>query len=91
MDGQDWETELGFLAGRLVTVSRCLVTPNEPPWIEHEGKRFALHRVDPVKNAHRPRPACNLDVAHEARVPFDPPKALLDKALGRTPRDDEEG
>ncbi|WP_437586908.1 helix-turn-helix domain-containing protein [Sorangium sp. So ce1000] len=91
MDGEDWETDLGFLAGRLVTVSRCLVTPNEPPWIEHEGKRFALHRVDPVKNAQRARSACNLDVAHEARVPFDPPKTLLDKALGRTPRGDEEG
>jgi transposase InsO family protein len=94
MDGDDWETDLGFLSGRLVTVSRCLVGPQEPPWIEHEGKRFVLHLVDPVHNGRRARPACNLDKAHVARVAFDPPKALLDKALGRAGRrlhDDEEG
>lgn len=83
MDGEDWETELGFLAGRVVTVSRCLVTPNEPPWLEHEGKRYVLSRVDPVRNGKRPRSIQNLDKPHQTRVPFDPPKALLDKALGR--------
>jgi transposase InsO family protein len=90
MDGDDWETDLGFLAGRLVTVARCLVTPDAPPWIEHEGKRFPLHRVDPVKNGKRARPACNLDTPHAARVAFDPPKALLDKALGRARRRDHD-
>jgi hypothetical protein len=39
MDGTDWETHLHFLAGKLVTVSRCLVDASEPPWIEHEGPR----------------------------------------------------
>lgn len=86
MDGEDWETDLGFLAGRLVTVSRCLVDPAEPPWIEHEGRRFVLHRVDPVKNASRKRSADNLDRPHTSRVPFDPPKTLLDQAMGRLPR-----
>jgi putative transposase len=92
MDGEVWETELGFLAGRLVTVSRSLIEPAEPPWIEHEGKRFILHRVDPVRNGRRRRPTCNLDRPHPARVPFDPPRALLDKALGRDHRrnDDQE-
>lgn len=90
MDGEDWETDLGFLAGRLVTVSRCLVTPEQPPWIEHEGKRFLLSRVDPVRNGKRPRSVVNLDKPHEARVPFDPPKTLLDKALGRAGRRPEE-
>jgi transposase InsO family protein len=85
MDGTDWETDLGFLAGRLVTVCRCMVDPKEPPWLEHEGKRFALHPVDPVKNAHRTRSPQSLDVAHHARTPFDPPKALLDKAVGKSP------
>lgn len=85
MDGVDWETDLHFLAGQLVTVSRCLVDPSEPPWIEHEGKRFVLHPVDPVRNATRPRSESNLDEPHAARVPFDPPRALLDKALGRKP------
>ena len=85
MDGQDWETDLHFLARRLVTVCRCLVNPDEPPWIEHEGKRFELHPVDPIRNAHRQRPPCNLDQPHPARVAFDPPTTLLDQTLGRKP------
>jgi transposase InsO family protein len=85
MDGEEWECPLGFLAGRLVTVSRCLVDPTEPPWLEHEGRRFVLERVDPVRNGHRKRSHANLDSPHEAKVPFDPAKALLDRALGRTP------
>lgn len=94
MDGQDWQTDLGFLAGQLVTVYRCLVEPNEPPWLEHEGRRHVLQPVDPIKNAHRERAADCLDRPHAARVPFDPPKVLLDKTLGRTassatPRDSE--
>src|SRR5271155_4943523 len=59
MDGDDWETDQGFLARRLVTVSRCMVDPTEPPWIEHEGVRHLLVPVDPRKNAHRARaPVC---------------------------------
>ncbi len=46
MEGQDWETSLHFLAGRLVTVARSLAEPDASPWIEHEGKRFALAPVD---------------------------------------------
>ena len=85
MDGEDWETDIGFLARKLVTVSRCMVDPSEPPWIEHEGTRHILKPVDPRANAHRQRaPAC-LDQPHQARTPFDPPKALLDKSLGRAP------
>lgn len=87
MDGQDWETSLHFLAGRLVTVARSLAEPDAPPWIEHEGKRFALAQVDPIRNARRSRSLSNLDAPHPARVPFDPPSALLDRAVGR--RDDE--
>jgi len=83
MDGEDWETNLGFLARKLVTVSRCLVDPAAPPWIEHEGTRHVLLPVDPIKNARRLRPSCCRDAPHEARTPFDPPAALLDKALGR--------
>jgi len=84
MDGTDWETDLHFLAGQLVMVSRCLVDPTEPPWIEHEGKCFVLHPVDPIRNASRPRSPQNLDAPHAVRVDFDPPRALLDKALGRS-------
>lgn len=92
VDGEDWETDLGFLAGRLLTVSRCLIDVGEPPWIEHEGKRFPLQRVDPVKNGHRRRTPEDPAQPDRARVPFDPPRALLDKALGRKAcRDEEEG
>jgi len=86
MDGDDWETDQGFLARRLVTVSRCMVDPAEPPWIEHEGVRHALRPVDPRKNAHRKRAPLCLDKPHEARTPFDPPTALLDKSIGRAPK-----
>jgi putative transposase len=86
MDGEDWETDLHFLAGRLVTVSRCMVDPEEPPYIEHENKRHILHRVDPVKNASRPRSPSLLDSPHPARVAFDPAGVLLDQQLGRTPK-----
>jgi len=91
LDGADWELDQGFLAGAVVTVARCLVDMNEPPWIEHEGKRLPLHPVDPVKNARRKRPPRG--GAHSTRpskpVAFDPPKALLDKAVGRSPASQE--
>ena len=87
MDGTDWETDLHFLAGRLVTVSRCLVDPNEPPWLEHEGRVHLLHPVNPKANGQKPRSKSCLDQSHPARkpVPFDPPKALLEKSLGQKP------
>jgi len=87
MDGVDWEIDLHFLAGQLVTVSRCLVDPSEHPWVDYEGKRYVLHPVDPVRNATRPRSVQNLDTPHTARVPFDPPGALLDKMLGKRPEE----
>ena len=43
MDGADWETDLHFLAGKLVTVSRCMIDPTEPPWLEHEGRVHLLY------------------------------------------------
>lgn len=84
MDGDDWETDLGFLAGQLVTVHRCMVDPAEPPWIEHEGRTYLLRPVDPIKNAHRARSKDCLDEVHESKVSFDPPGALLDQAMGRS-------
>jgi transposase InsO family protein len=91
MDGADWETDLHFLAGKLVTVSRCLVDPGEPPWIEHEGRPHVLHPVNPKKNAQRTRSSSCLDAPHPTRTVFDPARALLDRALGkkRAPEGDE--
>jgi transposase InsO family protein len=92
MDGTDWETDLHFLAGRLVTVSRCLIDPSEPPWLEHEGRVHLLHPVNAKANGHKSRSTSCLDVAHPARNPvsFNPPKALLDQTLGRRPTPDDE-
>ena len=88
LDGDDWELDQGFLAGRLVTVARCLVDMNEPPWIEHEGKRLLLRPVDPIKNARRKRPprgGPHAALPPTPHVSFDPPTVLLDKAVGRIP------
>jgi hypothetical protein len=88
VDGQDWEMDQGYLAGRVVTVGRSLLEGS--PWVEHEGQRLPLHLVDPKANAHRKRPPRRPGASDEARVtPFDPAGALLDRATGR--RRDEEG
>jgi putative transposase len=82
LEGQDWELDQGFLAGRVVTVGRSLL--DGAPWVEHEGQRLPLHAVDPKANAHRKRPPRRPGGPDEARVtPFDPAGALLDRATGR--------
>ena len=58
-------------------VVRCFVTPDEAPWVEHEGKRFVLRLLDPVKNARRKRPPRSADVRPLRRTGFDPPRTLL--------------
>jgi transposase InsO family protein len=87
VDGQDWELDQGFLAGRVVTVGRSLL--DGAPWVEHEGQRLPLHPVDPKANAQRRRPP-RRPGAHDAprATPFDPAGALLGRALGRG-RDEE--
>jgi putative transposase len=84
IDGKTWELEAGFLAGRVVTVARCLLEPDSAPWLEHEGKRLPLYPVDPVANARRRRQ--HHSATPQPSVPFDPPGALLDQAVGRAPR-----
>jgi transposase InsO family protein len=91
IDGVDWQLDQGYLAGRIVTVSRCLADPNTPPWVEHEGKRLDLRTVDPVQNARTKRQPRRPNAASQAgikTVAFDPPGALLDKAAGRAPAHD---
>ena len=85
VDGDDFELDQGYLAGRIVTVARCLVD-DKTPWVEHEGMRLPLHPVDAVANASRKRPRRRTPgAAAAAHVPFDPPGALLNKATGRKP------
>ena len=85
IDGVDYELDGVHLAGRLVNLCRCLVDLNELPWAEYEGKRLSLHPVDAIANGKRRRdrsPEGNRQPLprHSA---FDPPRALLNKAIGR--------
>jgi transposase InsO family protein len=88
--GKDYELDGAHLAGRLVMLCRCLVDLSELPWVEFEGHRLEVHPVDKLKNAHRPRRAPSPEAAppHSA---FDPPKALLDIAVGRKPAHSKSG
>jgi hypothetical protein len=84
--GVTFETRAGFLAGKIVTVARSLLDVSTLPWIEHEEERYLLGPVNPEENARRKkegpmanRPRQGLDVS------FDPPGALLDALLKRSP------
>jgi putative transposase len=91
IDGKDYELDQGHLAGRIVTLCRSLADLSLSPWVEFEGKRFDVHPVDPVKNSRRRRPRRRPEVDESTpRHPaFDPPKALLDKAVGKRPQPEE--
>ncbi len=88
--GKDYELDGAHLAGRMVNLCRCLVDLSEMPWVEFEGRRLEVHPVDPIKNASRPRraPSPQAVPPHSA---FDPPKALLDIAVGRRPAHSRKG
>jgi putative transposase len=88
--GKDYELDGAHLAGRVVTLCRCLVDLTELPWVEFEGRRLEVHLVDAVKNAKRSRVLRRDDQAVPPHSAFDPPKALLDQATGRVPRKDGE-
>ena len=84
--GTDFELDAGFLVGRIVTVARSLVNPTELPWVEHEDRRHTLRPVDPKINARRQRKRSTGKPRGIDAVPFDPPGALLEQALGRKPK-----
>jgi transposase InsO family protein len=85
--GKDYELDTAHLARRVVNLCRCLVDLNEAPWVELEGRRLQLRLVDPVKNSRRKREVKPVyDETAPQHPAFDPPKALLDKALGRRPQ-----
>jgi len=87
--GLEWEAEQGFLAGKIVTIGRTLLETQSAPWVEQEGQKLVLRRVDPAHNGatnrrnSAPRPARGID------VPFDPAGATLRAAIGRA--NDKEG
>lgn len=87
--GTDFEIDAAYLAGRVITVARSLLDPTERPWVEYEGKTLALHPVDPRKNARIKRSRKTAATGIDA-VAFDPPGALLDRALGRKPKHEKD-
>jgi putative transposase len=88
IDGKDYELDVGHLTGRIVTLCRSLADLSLMPWVEFEEKRYELHPVDPVKNSSRRRAPRRpeVDESIPKHTAFDPPKALLDRAVGRAPR-----
>jgi len=77
-DGTSWELDQSYLAGQTVMVAHCFATPGEPPWVEHEGKRYVLRPLDAVKNSARKR-AQRAEAKEDKPmrvVEFDPVKAL---------------
>ncbi|WP_437996890.1 DDE-type integrase/transposase/recombinase [Sorangium sp. So ce185] len=84
VDGNAWQLDQGYLAGQIVSVARCFIAPDEPPWVEHEGKRLVLHPVDPQRNARRKRPPCGGPAADKPTGPvdFNPARTLGRRAGG---------
>jgi putative transposase len=71
--GRIYELEHGFLAGRVVDVVYSHLDEPVCPEVEHEGRRYPLHLVDPTKNGQRRRPLRSPSSALPAvKVDFDP-------------------
>ena len=83
VDGEDWETPLHFLSGKVVTVGRSTIS-DEPPWIEVEGKAHSLTRVNPIANGKRGRASAREEGPKKPQTSFDPSRTFLNKALGKT-------
>ena len=82
--GTTFETRAGFLAGRVVTVGRTLLDLSADPWIEHEGARYLIGRVNPEENARRKKEGPNANRPQRGiDVPFDPAGALVNALVGR--------
>ncbi|MBZ0116492.1 MAG: DDE-type integrase/transposase/recombinase [Sandaracinaceae bacterium] len=82
--GTTFETRAGFLAGRIVVVGRSLLDPTADPWIEHEGQRYLVGRVNAEENARRKKDGPNANRPRRGLdVPFDPPGALVNALVGR--------
>jgi len=80
VDGETYEIDQGYLAGRTITVGYCWLDSPRRPWIEVDGQRFDCHRVDPERNAHRERPPRRQGPAEPTTpVAFDPSIAFAPK------------
>ncbi|XXT92901.1 DDE-type integrase/transposase/recombinase [Sorangium sp. So ce764] len=83
VDGVALQLDQGYLAGQIVSVARCFVAPDEPSWVEHEGKRLVLHPVDPQRNARRKRLPCGGPAVNKPTRPVDfNPARTLGRSMG---------
>jgi transposase InsO family protein len=82
VDGQLYEVDAAWLAGKTVTLVRSYLGPAEPH-ILFEDRRFSLHLADPLKNARRRRRAPKKREVTSPSVHFRPADAALDAMLGR--------
>lgn len=81
--GTDFQVDAAFLGGRVVTIAYCPLDVPIAPTLEHDGRIYPLHPVDPLRNAKRGRVIAEKQPAAKT-TDFDPAGALLDRALGRT-------
>ena len=82
-DGQTFEVDQQFLCSRKVNVCRPLLEPEARPFVEMEGRRFALHPVRPIQNAQRKRTKPNPET--DDPIDFEPAEALMPRAAGLSP------
>lgn len=82
-DGQTFEVDQQFLCSRTVDVCRPLLEPAARPFVEMEGRRFALHPVRPIQNAQRKRTKPKPET--DGPVDFQPAEALMRRAAGLSP------
>jgi hypothetical protein len=71
VEGRRYEVRQGFLAGRLVDVTSCLVDGLTPTvQVEYDGRTYALSPLDEKANAHARRAL--RPATATPTVPFDP-------------------
>lgn len=93
IDGELYEVDAAWLAGKTVTLVRSYLAPDELHLL-FEDRRFALHLADPHKNARRRRRAPKKREVTSPSVHFRPADVALDVMLGRAvtpPRKKDEG
>lgn len=93
VDGRIYELEHGFLAGRVVDVVYSHLDEPIAPAVEHEGRRYPLHLVDPANNSRRRRPPRSPAApVTAAKVVFNPTRATppdVDRDSSNIEEDDD--
>ena len=89
--GHVYQVDAGFLAGKNVTVARCLppFDGETTPIIEHDGLVHELMPVDPVANATRRRNRLEELPTPTSSTGFDPNQAVLDAVTGTNAASEE--